>query len=115
MAYRIKFNRTQLVFLSEREYSLDGVALHQPREFSLATSAISTTLEPQLPPKFLSRRKVPTTTPVGQHHSRLPNMTLFILTETSAGYALLKAKDKKLLKRDDLATDIETAEGACSL
>lgn len=42
-------------------------------------------------------------------------MTLFILTETSAGYALLKAKDKKLLKRDDLATDIETAEGACSL
>ncbi|OCL06186.1 Nop domain-containing protein, partial [Glonium stellatum] len=42
-------------------------------------------------------------------------MTLFILTETSAGYALLKAKDKKLLKRDDLAADIETAEGACSL
>ena len=42
-------------------------------------------------------------------------MTLFILTETSAGYALLKAKDKKLLKRDDLATNIETAEGACSL
>ncbi|KAK5019843.1 hypothetical protein BJ546DRAFT_987268 [Cryomyces antarcticus] len=42
-------------------------------------------------------------------------MTLFILTETSAGYALLKAKDKKLLKRDDLAGDIETAEGVCSL
>ncbi|KAK5149047.1 Nucleolar protein 58 [Oleoguttula sp. CCFEE 6159] len=39
-------------------------------------------------------------------------MTLFILTETSAGYALLKAKDKKLLKRDDLAGDIETAEGS---
>lgn len=42
-------------------------------------------------------------------------MTLFILTETSAGYALLKAKDKKLLKRDDLAADTETAEGICSL
>lgn len=42
-------------------------------------------------------------------------MTLFILTETSAGYALLKAKDKKLLKRDDLSTEAETAEGICSL
>ncbi|GAB7358683.1 hypothetical protein MBLNU230_g3912t1 [Neophaeotheca triangularis] len=38
-------------------------------------------------------------------------MTLFVLTETSAGYALLKAKDKKLLKRDDLAKEAETAEG----
>lgn len=42
-------------------------------------------------------------------------MTLFILTETSAGYALLKAKDKKLLKREDLASETETAEGVCSL
>ena len=42
-------------------------------------------------------------------------MTLFILTETSAGYALFKAKDKKLLKRDDLAKEAETAEGTCSL
>lgn len=42
-------------------------------------------------------------------------MTLFILTETSAGYALLKAKDKKLLKRDDLAQQTESAEGVCSL
>lgn len=42
-------------------------------------------------------------------------MTLFILTETSAGYALLKAKDKKLLKRDDLATEAATAEGVSSL
>ncbi|KZF25280.1 nucleolar protein 58 [Xylona heveae TC161] len=42
-------------------------------------------------------------------------MTLFILTETSAGYALLKAKDKKLLKRDDLAAETETAEGVCNL
>ncbi|KAI7127828.1 hypothetical protein KC352_g31767, partial [Hortaea werneckii] len=42
-------------------------------------------------------------------------MTLFILTETSAGYALLKAKDKKLLKRDDLAEEAASAEGVCSL
>ena len=42
-------------------------------------------------------------------------MTLFILTETSAGYALLKSKDKKLLKRDDLAEETNTAEGVCSL
>ncbi|KAL4878636.1 hypothetical protein BJY04DRAFT_108803 [Aspergillus karnatakaensis] len=42
-------------------------------------------------------------------------MTLFILTETSAGYALLKAKDKKLLKREDLATEAATAEGVSNL
>ncbi|KAI9840438.1 MAG: Nucleolar protein 58 [Thelocarpon superellum] len=42
-------------------------------------------------------------------------MTLLILTETPAGYALLKARDKKLLKRDDLAAETETAEGICSL
>ena len=42
-------------------------------------------------------------------------MTLFILTETSAGYALLKSKDKKLLKRETLAKDTETAEGVCEL
>jgi nucleolar protein 58 len=42
-------------------------------------------------------------------------MTLFILCETSAGLALFKAKDKKLLKRDDLASEVETAEGICSL
>lgn len=42
-------------------------------------------------------------------------MSLFILTETSAGYALLKAKDKKLLKRDDLVEETETAEGVCGL
>ncbi len=58
-------------------------------------------------------------------------MTLFILTETSAGksiilysltgilstdnhfvgYALFKARDKKLLKNDNLATEAGTAEG----
>lgn len=42
-------------------------------------------------------------------------MTLFILTETSAGYALLKAKDKKLLKRETLAQDAATAEGVCEM
>ncbi|RMD40100.1 hypothetical protein DV735_g5032, partial [Chaetothyriales sp. CBS 134920] len=41
-------------------------------------------------------------------------MTLLILTETSAGYALLKAKDKKLLKRDDLATQLESVEDVCN-
>lgn len=42
-------------------------------------------------------------------------MTLLILTETSAGYALFKARDKKLLKRDDIAKETSTAEGTCSL
>lgn len=39
-------------------------------------------------------------------------MTLFVLSETSAGYALFKAKDKKLLKRESLAEDVSTVEGA---
>ena len=42
-------------------------------------------------------------------------MGLFILTETAAGYALLKAKDKKLLDRKDVAEQASTAEGVCSL
>jgi nucleolar protein 58 len=42
-------------------------------------------------------------------------MSLFILTETSAGYALLKAKDKKLFKRDQLPEDASTAEGVSNL
>jgi nucleolar protein 58 len=37
-------------------------------------------------------------------------MGLFVLTETSAGFALFKAKDKKILKKDDLSDKIETAE-----
>lgn len=41
-------------------------------------------------------------------------MSLFILTETSAGYALLKAKDKKLFKHG-LPEDANTAEGVSSL
>ena len=47
--------------------------------------------------------------------SHTGEMTLFILTETAAGYALLKAKDKKLLKRDDLAEEAGTAEGISSM
>ncbi|KAJ5692925.1 Nucleolar protein 58 [Penicillium macrosclerotiorum] len=42
-------------------------------------------------------------------------MSLFILTETSAGYALLKAKDKKLFKRDQLPEDASSAEGISNL
>ena len=42
-------------------------------------------------------------------------MTLFILVETPAGFALMKAKDKKLLKNDNLAAETESAEGICSL
>jgi len=42
-------------------------------------------------------------------------MGLFILAETSAGYALLKATDKKLLKRDDLSEATQTAEGTLGL
>ncbi|TPX09993.1 uncharacterized protein E0L32_008840 [Thyridium curvatum] len=37
-------------------------------------------------------------------------MPLFILAETSAGYGLFKAKDKKLLERDGLASRLDTAE-----
>jgi len=42
-------------------------------------------------------------------------MAFLILAETSAGYALFKAKDKKLLKKDDLAKEMNTAEGASGL
>ncbi|EPS30164.1 hypothetical protein PDE_05114 [Penicillium oxalicum 114-2] len=42
-------------------------------------------------------------------------MSLFILTETSAGYALLKSKDKKLFKRESLPEDANTPEGISNL
>lgn len=42
-------------------------------------------------------------------------MTFLILAETSAGYALFKAKDKKLLKKNDLASEMSTPEGAAGL
>ncbi|KAH8596898.1 hypothetical protein B0O99DRAFT_618908 [Bisporella sp. PMI_857] len=38
-------------------------------------------------------------------------MGLFVLSETSAGYALFKASDKKILKKDDFSSVVETAEG----
>jgi NOP5NT (NUC127) domain len=42
-------------------------------------------------------------------------MGLFVLSETSAGLALFKAKDKKILKKDDFSAEVETAEGINSL
>ncbi|MCJ1384503.1 Nucleolar protein 58 [Xylographa soralifera] len=42
-------------------------------------------------------------------------MPLFILAETAAGFALLKAKDKKLLQNENLEAETETAEQICSL
>lgn len=49
------------------------------------------------------------------YHRRQFTMGLFILTETSAGYALFKATDKKLLKRDDYGKEMESAEGTANL
>ncbi len=60
-------------------------------------------------------RKQPRATAAPSLPVVLAKMTLFILTETSAGYALLKAKDKKLLTRDTLVADTENAEDICSL
>jgi len=40
-------------------------------------------------------------------------MTLLVLQETPAGYALFKAKDKKLLKRDDIASQFDSVEKVC--
>lgn len=40
---------------------------------------------------------------------------LFILTETSAGYVLLKATDKKLLKNGDIAEKTATAADTANL
>jgi hypothetical protein len=37
-------------------------------------------------------------------------MGLFVLSETSAGFALFKA-DKKVLKKNDNSAEVETAEG----
>ena len=38
-------------------------------------------------------------------------MGVFVLTETSAGFALFKAKDIKIFKKGDLSAEVETAEG----
>ena len=42
-------------------------------------------------------------------------MTLFVLTETAAGYALHKAKDRKLLTSGDIQEKLGTAEKAASI
>lgn len=42
-------------------------------------------------------------------------MGVFILSETSAGYALFKAKDKKLLKGGEDLSTVEHAAGALKL
>ncbi len=36
-------------------------------------------------------------------------MGIFVLTETSAGFALFKAKDKGIFKQGDLSTDFDAA------
>lgn len=50
---------------------------------------------------------------IALHDGNMP--PLFILTETSAGYALFKSTDKKLLKRDDIIDQTKTAEDTCTL
>ncbi|KAI2642108.1 hypothetical protein GGS21DRAFT_291288 [Xylaria nigripes] len=42
-------------------------------------------------------------------------MPLFVLAETPAGYGLFKAKDKKLLSRDDIAAQLSSAEAINSM
>ncbi|KAI3341463.1 Nop domain-containing protein [Ustulina deusta] len=42
-------------------------------------------------------------------------MPLFVLAETPAGYGLFKAKDKKLLSRDDVAAQLSSAEAINSM
>ncbi|KAH8677808.1 nucleolar protein NOP58 [Xylariales sp. PMI_506] len=42
-------------------------------------------------------------------------MGLFVLAETPAGYGLFKAKDKKLLSRDDVATALNSPEAINSM
>ncbi|KAI1461254.1 nucleolar protein Nop5 [Annulohypoxylon moriforme] len=42
-------------------------------------------------------------------------MPLFVLAETPAGYGLFKAKDKKLLSRDDISQQLSSAEAINSM
>ena len=42
-------------------------------------------------------------------------MSLFVLTETAAGYALHKAKDKKLLSHEDIAEQLSSADKAAGI
>jgi hypothetical protein len=56
-----------------------------------------------------------TTTKATGKSNQVVTMGLFVLSETSAGLALFKAKDKKILKKDDFSAEVETAEGINSL
>lgn len=78
------------------------------------------------PSTFTSTQKIwssidPAPSPILHRCSHIPldshilNMPLFILAETSAGYAILKSSDKKLLQRDGYAESMESAEGARSM
>jgi nucleolar protein 58 len=42
-------------------------------------------------------------------------MGLFVLQETAAGFALFKAKDKNILKKDGPSAAVETAESVNAL
>lgn len=58
-------------------------------------------------------RNIPTTNhsrhrPNGEHQ---PSMGIFVLTETSAGLALFKAKDKQIFKNGEFSADVTTASG----
>jgi NOP5NT (NUC127) domain len=58
---------------------------------------------------FDSRKFAPPTTQ--QTKQSRSTMGVFVLTETSAGFALFKAKDSKIFKKGDVSADVETAEG----
>lgn len=80
---------------------------------------ISLLLRPPLPTlqNHSTNTKRPSSSRVNflYRHENRQTMVFLILSETSAGYALFKAKDKKLLKKDDLAKEMSTPEGAASL
>lgn len=108
--------------------SLAGVA--KPRLPAQATKPLFMTTHGE---KFSEKKKkkrreirshqIPSTSEKRSHLASISNptrhvtsaMTFLILTETSAGYALFKAKDKKLLRKDDLASEMSTPEGAAGL
>jgi len=58
---------------------------------------------------FDSRKFAPPTTQQTKHSRS--TMGVFVLTETSAGFALFKAKDSKIFKKGEVSADVETAEG----
>jgi hypothetical protein len=58
---------------------------------------------------FDSRKFAPTNNTANE--AVTSTMGVFVLTETSAGFALFKAKDSKIFKKGDVSADVETAEG----